>query len=141
MHVINVRVQLLIAILLICSFPTRASVSELCDGKMPSDAADKQMLQTDAQRVAERHDEVSGLIEKADKLLADAQPALAATRAGDGDDADAPSEAMDQIKQAWDLYHEAIKKAPRVCAQHPSSTHRPWRSDWPARQRPTSRQM
>ena len=85
---------------------------ELCDGKMPSDAADKQMLQTDAQRVAERHDEVSGLIEKADKLLADAQPALAATRAGDGDDADAPSEAMDQIKQAWDLYNEAIKKAP-----------------------------
>ena len=49
--------------------------SGLADGPMPSDAADRQMLATDAARVAERHDEVCALLEAADKLLAEHQPA------------------------------------------------------------------
>ena len=86
--------------------------AELADGPMPSDAADKQMLQTDAQRVAERHDEVCALLEKADALLSQVQPAAAAARsaARAGGDADDSSDAP--LKEARALYDEALKKAP-----------------------------
>ena len=86
---------------------------ELCDGVMPSDAADRQMLQTDVQKVADRHDEILAIVEKADKLLSDAQPAFASARqpGADDDGPGAPAEAVEQVQQARALYDEAVKKA------------------------------
>ena len=54
---------------------------------MPSDAADKQMLSSDVQRIADRHDEVVALMEKADARLIDGQKAAPPRRIGGGDGA------------------------------------------------------
>jgi tetratricopeptide (TPR) repeat protein len=85
----------------------------LADGPMPSDAADRQMLNSDAQAVASRHDEVISLLEKADKLLAEAQPAMAAAKAtGDADDDDDDSGPKAILREARVFYDEAVRKAP-----------------------------
>ena len=104
--------------------------SGLADGPLPSDAADRQMLASDSQRVADRHDEVVSLLEKADKLLAEAQPAAQRAAAAkreraearghtaivaDGDAADddlLESSARSTLEEARALYDEAVLKAP-----------------------------
>lgn len=92
--------------------------AELADGNMPSDAADKQMLQTDAARVAERHDELVSQLEKADKLLAAAQPPavrMLTHEDGEGGEGGAPvgGQAAEDLREARGLYDAALKLASR----------------------------
>ena len=87
----------------------------LCEGPMPSDAADRQMISSDIQTLVERHEEMLGKASKADEILAKAQPAAARTLGGpaSGDDAlTVPPASADALRQALALYDEAIELVP-----------------------------
>ena len=89
------------------------------DGPLPSDAADKQMLSTDVQIVADRHDEVASKVESADALLERAQRALPPRKGGGGgdgggdDDDDEREGHRRAVREARGLYDEALRRAPR----------------------------
>ena len=82
----------------------------MADGPMPSDAADKQMLATDVQALLERHEKLIALLNKADGLLAEAQPAVAVHVGGTHADAlsEADPDALASLREARELYTEAL---------------------------------
>mmetsp|Transcript_39055 Transcript_39055/g.78100 ORF Transcript_39055/g.78100 Transcript_39055/m.78100 type:complete len:720 (-) Transcript_39055:329-2488(-) len=92
--------------------------STLANGPMPSDAADKQMLASDVQVLLERHDKLIATLTKADGLLVEAQPAVA-TRVGmspaeaEAAAAEIPSEVLNSLREARQLYSEALALASR----------------------------
>ena len=78
----------------------------LCDGNMPSDAADRQMLQSDLQALSERHETMLGQLTKADELLAANQQAAIASGPLAGS---SPTAAL---KEARTLYDEVLELVP-----------------------------